>query len=189
MARTAACFCVVLTLETDGAAFFGAALRAAGFGAAFFALTADLDLAAAFLAEAVFTALRGTGLAAAALRAFGLEADFVLTTRFALFAAGLTFERDVDRLRPFVRLLLMGGISKGCSPVASSPWNWPAAYHRHASKSTNTTICGCFTTENPVQAFDKCTNKEKHLMVIVGYVKVLFGLRRLNPPRQTAPTE
>lgn len=26
-------------------------------------------------------------------------------------------------------------------------------------------------------------------MVIVGYVKVLFGLRRLNPPRQTAPTE
>ncbi|HEX7771658.1 MAG TPA: hypothetical protein VF435_04510, partial [Pyrinomonadaceae bacterium] len=28
-----------------------------------------------------------------------------------------------------------------------------------------------------------------HLKVIVGYVKVLFGLRRLNPPRQTAPTE
>ena len=108
-ARTAACFCVVLTLET-GAAFFGAALRVAGLGAAFFALTADLDLAAAvFFAAAVFTALRGTGLAAAALRAFGLEADFVLTTRFALFAAGLTFERDVDRLRPFVRLLLMGG--------------------------------------------------------------------------------
>jgi predicted regulator of Ras-like GTPase activity (Roadblock/LC7/MglB family) len=26
-------------------------------------------------------------------------------------------------------------------------------------------------------------------MVIVGYVKVLFGLRRLNPPRQSAPTE
>jgi hypothetical protein len=37
--------------------------------------------------------------------------------------------------------------------------------------------------------FDKGANKEKHLMVIVGYVKVLFGLRRLNPPRQTAPTE
>lgn len=108
-ARTAACFCVVLTLET-GAAFFGAALRAAGLGAAFFALAADLDLAeAVFFAAAVFTVLRATGLAAAALRAFGLEADFVLTTRFALFAAGLTFERDVDRLRPFVRLLLMGG--------------------------------------------------------------------------------
>ncbi len=66
MARTAACFCVVLTLET-GAAFFGAALRAAGFGAAFLALTADLDFAVVFLAEAVFTALRAAGLAAAAL--------------------------------------------------------------------------------------------------------------------------
>jgi len=113
-----------LTLET-GAAFFGAALRAAGLGVGFLAFTADLDFAAVFLAVAVFAALRATGLAAAALRAFGLEADFVLTTRFALFAAGLTFERDVDRLRPFVRLLLMGGISKGCSPVASSPWNSP----------------------------------------------------------------
>jgi hypothetical protein len=106
-----------------------------------------------------------------------LEADFVLTARFALFAAGLTFERDVDRLRPFVRLLLMGGISKGCSPLASSPWNWPAAYHRHTPKSTNTTICGCFTNENRGSIFDKGANKEKHLMVIVGYVKVLFGLR------------
>jgi hypothetical protein len=66
MARTAACFCVVLTLEA-GAAFFGAALRAAGFGAAFFVLTADLDFAAVFLAEADFTALRATGLAAVAL--------------------------------------------------------------------------------------------------------------------------
>src|SRR6185369_15357331 len=88
-ARTAACFCVVLTLET-GAAFFGAALRVAGFGVGFFALTADLALVAVFLA-AVFTALRATGLAAAALRAFGLEADFALTARFAVFAAGLTF--------------------------------------------------------------------------------------------------
>src|SRR6185369_578214 len=188
-ARTAACFCVVLTLET-GAAFFGVGLRAAGLGAAFFALTADLDLLAAlFLVAADFTALRATGLAAAALRAFGLEAGFVLTARFALFAAGLTFERDVDRLRPFVRLLLMGGNLKRLLTRASSPWNWPAAYHRHTSRSTNTTICGCFTTENPGHGFDKCANKEKHLMVIVGYVKVLFGLWRLNPPRQSAPTE
>jgi hypothetical protein len=37
--------------------------------------------------------------------------------------------------------------------------------------------------------FDKGTNKEKHLMHIVGYVKVRLGLRRLNPPRQIAPTE
>jgi hypothetical protein len=97
-----------LTLET-GAAFFGAALRATGLGVGFLALTADLALVAVFLAAAVFTALRATGLAAVALRAFGLEADFALTARFALFAAGLTLERDVDRLRPFVRLLLMGG--------------------------------------------------------------------------------
>jgi hypothetical protein len=109
-----------LTLET-GAAFFGAALRVAGFGAGFLALATGLALAAVFLAAAVFAVLRATGLAAAARRAFGLEADFALTTRFALFAAGLTFERDVDLLRPFVRLLLMGGISKGCSPPASSP--------------------------------------------------------------------
>jgi hypothetical protein len=27
------------------------------------------------------------------------------------------------------------------------------------------------------------------LLHIVGYAKVRFGLRRLNPPRQTAPTE
>ena len=36
---------------------------------------------------------------------------------------------------------------------------------------------------------DKCANKEKHLLHIVGYVKVRLGLRRPNPPRQTAPTE
>jgi hypothetical protein len=118
-ARTAACFCVVLTLET-AADFLGAALRATGLGAAFFALTADLDFAAVFLEEADFTALRATGLAAVALRAFGLEADFVLTTRFALFAAGLTFERDVDRLKPFVRLLLMVGNLKRLLTLASS---------------------------------------------------------------------
>ena len=66
IARTAACFCVVLTLET-GAAFFGAALRAADLGAAFLTLAADFDLAVDFLAEADFTALRATGLAAVAL--------------------------------------------------------------------------------------------------------------------------
>jgi len=106
IARTAACFCVVLTLDT-GAAFLGAALRVADLGAAFRALTAAFALAAGFFG-AVFRVLRATGLAAAALRALILEAGFVLTARFALFAAGLTFERDVDRLRPFVRLLLIG---------------------------------------------------------------------------------
>jgi hypothetical protein len=118
-----------------------------------------------------------------------LEAGFVLTTRFALFAAGLTFERDVDRLRPFVRLLLMVEISKGCSPVASSPWNWPAAYHRHAFYINEHNYLRVLYYRKSSVTFDTGTNKEKHLMVIVGYVKVLFGLRRLNPPRQTAPTE
>jgi hypothetical protein len=148
-----------LTLET-GAAFFGAALRGAGLGVDFLALTAGFAFAAVFLAAAVFTALRATGLAAVARRAFGFEADFALTTRFALFAAGLAFERDVDGLKRFVRLLLMGGISKGCSPLASSPWNWLAAYHRHASRSTNTTICGCFTTENPALLLTKVQTKK-----------------------------
>jgi len=54
-----------LTLET-GAAFFGAALRATGFGVAFRAFAVDLALAAVFFV-AVFTDLRATGLAAAAL--------------------------------------------------------------------------------------------------------------------------
>ncbi len=114
-ARTAACFCVVLTLETPTS--LAAVLRAT----AFFALTAGLALAAVFLAaRGLAAALRAGGLAAVALFALGLDGDFALTARFVLFAAGLTFERDVDRLKPFVRLLLMGGISKGCSPEASS---------------------------------------------------------------------
>jgi len=51
----------------------------------------------------------------------GLEADFVLTTRFALFAAGLTFDRDVDRLKPFVRLLLMVGNLKRLLTLGEQP--------------------------------------------------------------------
>jgi len=31
-----------------------------------------------------------------------------LTARFAVFAVGFAFERDAERLKPFVRLLLMG---------------------------------------------------------------------------------
>jgi hypothetical protein len=98
-----------------------AVLRATGFGAAFFVLTAGLALAEVFLAaRGLAAALRASGLAAVALFALGLDGDFALTARFVLFAAGLTFERDADRLKPFVRLLLMGGISKGCSTVVSS---------------------------------------------------------------------
>ena len=49
-------------------------------------------------------------------------------------------------------------------------------------------FAGALRTSNR-RKFDKGINKEKHLMHIVGYVKVRLGLRRLNPPRQTAPTE
>jgi hypothetical protein len=108
--------------------FFVAALRTTSLGAAFLALTAGRAFAAAFFAGRTFTAaftaaftavltavLRAGGLAEVALLAFGLADTLALTTRFAVFAVGFAFERDVDRLRPFVRLLLMGGISKGCS--------------------------------------------------------------------------
>ena len=132
MARTAACFCVILTL---GATAFlaAAALRATGFAAAFFGFAVTFDFAAAFLAgrsfAADFAAVRADDLAAVALVALGLEGDFALTARFALFAAGLAFERDVDRLNPFVRLLLMGGFSKAAH-LNEQPQNWTAAYHR-----------------------------------------------------------
>ena len=122
-ARTAASFCVFLTLET--ATFFAVAFFTAGFGAAFFALTADFAFAAAFFAGRSFTDLRAGALDAVALLALGLEADFAFTARFPVLAAGLAFDRDVDRLKPFVRLLLMGGISKGCSLSASSRWKRP----------------------------------------------------------------
>ena len=105
-ARTAACFCVVLTLGT--VTFLAAALRATGFGAAFFVLTATLALDEDFLAaRGLAAALRAVGLAAVARLALGLDGDFALTARFVLFAAGLTFDRDADRLKPFVRLLLI----------------------------------------------------------------------------------
>ena len=91
-------------------------MRATGFGAAFrvFAVSLDEDLewAAVFLAGRALAAERADDLAAAALVALGLEGDFAFTARFALFAAGLAFERDVDRLNPFVRLLLMADSQK-----------------------------------------------------------------------------
>jgi len=120
-ARTAASFCVFLTRVST---FFGVALRASGLGAAFLAFTAGRAFAAAFFAGRVLTAvLRAGGLADVARLAFALAEALALTTRFALFAVGFAFERDVDRLRPFVRLLLMGGISKRLlALIASSRW-------------------------------------------------------------------
>src|ERR1044072_1395267 len=59
IARTAACFCVVLTLETTGF-FAAAALRATGLGAALRVLVFDEDLewAAVFLAGSALAADR-----------------------------------------------------------------------------------------------------------------------------------
>jgi hypothetical protein len=100
-----------LTLET--ATFLaGAAFRAAGFGAAFFAFATGLDFAAAFFAAA-FTGLRAIGragdFAAVARFAFGLAAALAFTARFAVFAdAPFVFERVEDRRKPLARLLLMG---------------------------------------------------------------------------------
>ena len=123
-ARTAACFCVVLTLET--ATSLAAVLRLAGF----FAFTAGLALAEVFLAaRGLAAALRASGLAAVALLALGLDGDFALTARFVLFAAGLTFERDADRLNPFVRLLLMCGSQKAAH-LKRAAVESPGAYHR-----------------------------------------------------------
>ena len=133
-ARTAASFCVFLTLGLtfETAAFLVATLRAAGLAVAFRAgLTAFFGLAAVFFAGRAFKALRaGTAFAVTALLAFGLAGDLALTTRFAVFAdAVLALEREADRLNPFVRLLLMGGISKGCSPDREQPLESPGEYH------------------------------------------------------------
>jgi hypothetical protein len=119
-----------LTLEP--ATFFaGGVFLATGFAAVFFVLAVALALGAVFLAGRGFSArapaLRAGVFVAVALFALGLAGDLALTARFALFAAGLTFARDVDRLRPFVRLLLMGGNLKRLLNRSEQPWNCCAA--------------------------------------------------------------
>ena len=167
-ALTAASLCVFLTLETAG--FFAAAvLRAAVF----------TGLLALFVAFGLAPALRATvlraaaGLAAVARLAFAFTAvAFALTARFAVFAgAFFAFERVGDRRKPFVRLLLMGGISKGCSRIASSRWNRPQLTTASPLNQRTQVFAGALTYSSTVH-FDKCANKEKHLMHIVGYVKV-----------------
>jgi len=104
-----------LTLET--ASFFcgvGVALRVADLGVAFLLLSVDFRVAVAFLDALGFASLRAGAFAALARLAFG-RADFVLITRFAALAeARLADGREVDRRKPFVRLLLMW-ISRDCS--------------------------------------------------------------------------
>ena len=78
---------------------------------------ADFAFAATFLPAVTFLL---AGLTDAARFAFGRE-EADLATRFAVFAdARLAVGRADDRRRPFVRLLLMSGISKRLLTVASS---------------------------------------------------------------------
>jgi hypothetical protein len=93
-----------LTLETG--AFLAEDFLAACFGAALRALVETFALP---FTERAFAGLRAGALAVTARFAFALAGAFALTARFPLFAdADLAFEREVDRLNPFVRLLLMG---------------------------------------------------------------------------------
>lgn len=140
-ALTAASFCVVLTLEEtfETATFFAADLRANGFAAALRAgLTVFLGFAAAFFAGRAFAAaFRAGALAVTALRAFGLDGAFALTTRFAVFAdAVLAFDREAERLKPFVRLLLMCGSQKAARLMRAAVES-PGEYHTCATKSTD----------------------------------------------------
>jgi hypothetical protein len=187
-ALTAASFCVFLTLETAATFLAAAVLRTGGFGAGLLALAVAFGFAAAFRA----TALRAAGLAAVARLAFSLAdglaaAGFALTTRFAVFAgAFFAFERVGDRRKPFVRLLLMGGISKGCSLFASSRWNRAQLTTGSALNQRPQVFAGALSPTNTVH-LDKCANKEKHLMHIVGYVKVRLayeGLKHLGTSPQ-----
>jgi hypothetical protein len=98
-------------------------------------------------------------LAAVALLALGLEGDFALTARFALFA-GFAFERDVDRLKPFVRLLLMCGSQKAAH-LKRAAVESRGAYHTVGPKSTETSICGCFTDrKSTLKVPEKCQQRK-----------------------------
>jgi hypothetical protein len=123
-ARTAATFCVFLTLWTTvflATAVFRAAALGAALAAGFFAL-AGAGFAFAFAFAVTFlpaVTFLLAGLTDVARLAFGKE-EVALATRFAVFAARFAVGRADDRRRPFVRLLLMSGISKRLLTVASS---------------------------------------------------------------------
>lgn len=120
-ARAAATFCVFLTLET--AVFFAVVFFAAAFGAVFLLLVTRLTGADFLTGRLLAVPFLVAGLAAVVARlAFGFEAVFALTARFAVFpAARFAEDRAVDRRKPFVRLLLiLRLISKGCSVNLSS---------------------------------------------------------------------
>lgn len=162
-ALAAATFCVFLTLGLTfpTATFLAAAFRVAGLVAAFLALVVDLVLEAAFLAGRALAGRRTAAFATGARFAFCFADDLAFTARFAVFAAdGFALERDADRLKPFVRLLLICGISKGCSPDREQPLESPEAYHTWTFKSTETSICGSFKALNPLTVSVNVQNKK-----------------------------
>jgi hypothetical protein len=129
---------------------------------------------------------RVAGFAAGARLAFGFAA-LALTDRFAADALRPT-ARDEDRRRPFVRLLLI------CRSVIRLHLGDLAA--AECAELNIAAPLNQFTQEFNGSGGDRLghskdimANKEKHLKVIVGYVKVPSGLRRLNPPRREAPSD
>ena len=123
-ALTAASFCVFLTPVT--ATFFGwltGVRRGAVLAGAFLLAFACFLVVATFfvgLAAVLALALRGAAFTPLARLALGLE-EFAFIDCLAVFAdARFVVERAVDRRKPFVRLLLMCGFSKGCSAIVSS---------------------------------------------------------------------
>jgi len=126
IARTAATFCVVLTLDAE--VFFAVAFLLATFGAGFLLLVECLADAAFLVSRALGELFRAADFETVprdtvALFAFGFDADLALTARFAVFEdARFTVVRADDRRKPFERLLLiLGLISKGCSVEPEQP--------------------------------------------------------------------
>jgi len=109
-----------LTLETAAAFLAGAVLRLATFAGAFLAFADDLVV---FAGDRCLAGLREAVFAAVARFALGLAA-FALTARFAVFVDALRpAERDADRRRPFVRLLLIAHLSGRNFCSISQPLN------------------------------------------------------------------
>jgi hypothetical protein len=162
---------------TLGATAFFCALatfRATGLGAAFLAFV-GLVLTAFFAARTVTAGLRAADFTVLARFALGLAADFALTARFVVFAdARFAVDRAVERRKPFVRLLLMCGFSNGCSLVYEQP---PKRAELNTACPLNQWIQEFAAASWPwtVAFWPITVNKEKHLKVIVGYVKVRLG--------------
>ncbi len=126
-ARTAATFCVVLTLDVE-VVFFAVAFLLATFVTGFLLFVECLADAAFLVGRALAELFRAAALEAVprdtvALFAFGFDADLALTARFAVFEdARFTVVRADDRRKPFERLLLIFGlILKGCSVEPKQP--------------------------------------------------------------------